>query len=70
MRRLPARASESPSGGAAAGSSKIFMRKCEVYAAVEAGFQIVTLPIMAGAVGRLPLMETKLKYCRAGIRNR
>jgi hypothetical protein len=36
------------------------MMKCEVYTAVEAGFHRTTLPIMAGAVGRLPLMETKL----------
>ena len=35
--------------------------KCAEYTAVEAGFQTTVFPTMAGAVGRLPPMEVKLK---------
>ena len=48
-----------PGGKPAASIS--FMRCQPVKTADEAGFQSTVLPISAGAVGRLPAMEAKLK---------
>src|SRR3954447_21705443 len=42
-------------------SSYSFIRKCALYAAVDAGFQMTVLPISAADVGRLPAIAVKLK---------
>jgi hypothetical protein len=47
-----------PGGKPAA--SKRRMMKCAAYCCVGLGFQMTTLPIRAGAVGRLPAIEVKL----------
>ena len=47
-----------PGGSPASSSSRIV--RCAEYCCVGEGFQITTLPMSAGAVGRLPAMAVKL----------
>ena len=42
-------------------SQNIFIRKYEEYTALEAGFQSDTFPTRAGAAGKLPAIDVKLK---------
>src|SRR5664279_3582819 len=41
-------------------SSYSFIRKCALYAAVDAGFQTTVFPISTAEVGRLPAIAVKL----------
>src|SRR5438445_10862000 len=46
--------------GGSPADSRMSMMTWAAYTAVEAGFQTTVLPMIAGAVGRLPPIEVKL----------
>ena len=55
---MPGNILTTPGGSPAVSSTS--MMKCAAYMADAAGFQSTVLPMIAGAVGRLPAMEVKL----------